>query len=153
MMALASIGKSMCTKKQIGEYFHFNSYTNAFDGREEWTTSEWMAACYMWHRSQAEDPVKIYISGPMTGVNDYNKKAFKEAELWLISQGHRAINPHNMPLQSSWRDYMRQDLQALFECDAIYMLKGWWDSKGATLERQVAMAIGLKTMYEQEVRK
>ena len=40
--------------------------------------------------------MRIYISGPMTGITNCNKEAFaKEAELWR-SRGHFVINPHDI---------------------------------------------------------
>lgn len=95
----------------------------------------------------------------MTGVADWNFPAFFEAEEQLLALGHEPINPaHNdgetveLALESaghpdrpnnSWSYYMRRDLPHVLKSDAICLLPGWQNSKGATLEVHVAKAIGL----------
>ena len=36
----------------------------------------------------------------------------------------------------------------LVDCDAIYMLRGWENSKGARAEHAVAVWVGLDIMYQ-----
>ncbi len=43
---------------------------------------------------------------------------------------------------------MKEDVKALCECDVIYMLSNWTDSKGAIIEHTIAMYLGLKVQYE-----
>ena len=43
---------------------------------------------------------------------------------------------------------MKEDVKALCECDIIYMLSNWTDSKGAIIEHTIAMYLGLKVQYE-----
>lgn len=102
---------------------------------------------------------KIYIAGPMTGYEQWNFPAFFEAERQLLKLGYEVINPaHNdgttleLALESaglperpnhSWAWYMRRDLPHVLEVDALCVLPGWQKSKGASLEVQVAEAIGL----------
>lgn len=103
--------------------------------------------------------MKIYIAGPMTGYDQWNFPAFFEAEEKLITLGHEVINPaHNdgpnlgLALESagsperpnhSWAWYMKRDLPHVLEVDALCVLPGWQDSKGASLEVHVANSIGL----------
>lgn len=103
--------------------------------------------------------MKIYIAGPMSGMEDWNFPAFFEAERQLKELGHEPINPaHNdgetveEALKSagsperpnnSWAYYMRRDLPSVMGAEAICVLPGWQNSKGASLEVQVAKAIGL----------
>ena len=42
---------------------------------------------------------------------------------------------------------MRTDLLALLSCDAIHMLPGWRESKGATVEHAVAVACGMPVTF------
>jgi hypothetical protein len=46
----------------------------------------------------------------------------------------------------SHRGYMRADLRALLDCDAIFMLPGWRESRGATVEHAVAVACGIPVL-------
>lgn len=103
--------------------------------------------------------MKIYIAGPMTGIKDWNFPAFFAAEETLKRLGHEPINPaHNdgdtveKALLSAgspdkpnftWASYMQRDLPHVLGCDALCLLPGWQDSKGAQLEVTVAKAIGL----------
>jgi len=43
---------------------------------------------------------------------------------------------------------MKEDVKALCECDEIFMLSNWIDSKGAIIEHTIAMYLGLKVCYE-----
>jgi RNA polymerase sigma factor (sigma-70 family) len=96
---------------------------------------------------------KVYISGPMKGKIDLNKLAFKNAELYLKALGYIPINPHNLTKNLSLHNpvtieeihqCMKIDLIELLKCDAIHMLDGWQKSSNATLEYNIAKAIGLK---------
>lgn len=103
--------------------------------------------------------MKIYIAGPMTGYDQWNFPAFFEAEETLLKLGYQVINPaHNdgpdlfSALESagvperpnhSWAWYMRRDLPHVMEADALCVLPGWRESRGASLEVHVARALGL----------
>lgn len=89
--------------------------------------------------------MKVYISGPMTGYEDYNFPAFDDAAQKLTAFGHEVINPADNGVVDgwSWSDYLRLDLRLLTECDAIVLLPGWAQSRGARLERHVAKELGL----------
>ena len=85
--------------------------------------------------------MKVYISGPISGLPyEEVEKAFNEAEIRLQEQGYEVVNPLNngLPRESTWNDHMRADLKLLLDCDAIYMLDGWTNSKGAEIEFNLA---------------
>lgn len=121
--------------------------------------------------------MRVYLSGPMTGVPDNNRPAFEEAAKLLRKQGHFVINPHDFtPLFGSdeeisdsfealyWEasygrphalhssilanSIMSADLAAVRSCDAIYLLRGWETSRGAKRELAEAIAHGLTIMQE-----
>ena len=90
--------------------------------------------------------MKVYIAGPITGYEDGNRAVFDAAEASLRAAGHEPVNPHALhggALDLSHGEYMRTDLRAMLDCEAIHMLNGWGNSKGALLEYRVAQAIGL----------
>ena len=83
---------------------------------------------------------RIYIAGPMTGHIELNFPAFHAAAARIREAGHVAINPAeiNPDASMSWKECMRSDIAALVTCDAIHLLPGWENSKGATLEAHIA---------------
>lgn len=92
---------------------------------------------------------RIYISGPMTGLPELNFPAFHSAASRLRALGHEVVNPAelNPDPAAKWSDCMRTDIKALMDCDAIAMLPGWQDSKGASLEHHIANQLGLGVTY------
>lgn len=103
---------------------------------------------------------RVYIAGPMTGLPDYNRAAFAEAEAMLAGTCDAAevINPNEL-----WRDadgsvprwprekFMRLDLGTLVNrADTVVLLDGWESSPGACVERAAAEAcgIGVRTLAD-----
>lgn len=94
--------------------------------------------------------MKIYISGPMAGIEGY-KKNFKAAEEKMKEAGHEVVNPAEIDGEGMTREELLMlDLWMLEECDAIYMLKGWQQSCGANREYGFALAKGMGVMFEVE---
>lgn len=89
--------------------------------------------------------MKIYISGPMSGYPELNFPAFNEAAAQLRALGHEVVNPAELGEHADWvwADYLRRDLKVLLDCDAVYALAGWRESKGASLECEVARRLGM----------
>ncbi|WP_269497258.1 dATP/dGTP pyrophosphohydrolase domain-containing protein [Castellaniella sp. S9] len=94
----------------------------------------------------------IYISGPMTGMPDYNYPAFNAAAASLRSAGYDVFNPaqNGVSPTAAWTQHMRVDITALMDCDGILMLDGWMQSKGARLERHIAVQLDMPVHYEIE---
>ncbi|MBQ5795097.1 MAG: DUF4406 domain-containing protein [Kiritimatiellae bacterium] len=122
--------------------------------------------------------MRVYISGTMTGVPDLNRPAFDAAAKSLRDKGHFVINPHDLTpifgtaeevaqsfdcLYYSEEDshysphssvirlsraVMDAELAAVRSCDAIYLLKGWEESRGAKKELAEALTHGLTVMQE-----
>jgi hypothetical protein len=90
--------------------------------------------------------MRVYIAGPMTGLHDLNFPAFHAEARRLRAQGHEVLNPAeiNPDHTMSWQQCMRADLAALVTCDAVQLLPGWRNSKGATLEHDIALRLGLE---------
>ena len=101
--------------------------------------------------------MRIYIAGPMRGIEFYNFPAFDATKKFLEGNGHTVVSPadidrslgHN-PLESEdqdWNEFpdcltlkntILRDVVAILDCDAVWLLQGWENSKGATAERAIA---------------
>lgn len=62
-----------------------------------------------------------------------------------------AVNNHELGKALRWRhsQYMKMDKQILKRCDAIYLCKGWEESRGAVMEHDWAKDLGLEIYYEE----
>lgn len=98
--------------------------------------------------------MKVYISGPMTGHRD-SRERFGGISYLLKKEGHGAVNPVQImePVHGVLDDntILNADLELLEGCDAIIMLPGWEDSKGARKEYDKANRLGLKTFYTESI--
>jgi hypothetical protein len=92
---------------------------------------------------------RIYIAGPMTSIKLLNFPAFFAAEAHLEPYGYQVVNPAriNPDHTMAWSECMRRDISELVTCSAIYMLPGWQNSKGATLENHIAERLGLDIIF------
>lgn len=84
--------------------------------------------------------MKLYVSGPMAGYPEHNYPAFAAATAKLREAGYAVLSPAELGVVNGWEweDYLRRDLIALLECDAVALLPGWQHSRGARLETDVA---------------
>lgn len=96
--------------------------------------------------------MKVYISGKITGL-DLNeaRQLFDQGAAEVAAMGYTPMNPMELvPEQAGWdwKDYMLKDIEILFDCKGIYMLNNWGDSKGARIERAIAMEHGLEVIFQ-----
>ncbi len=86
---------------------------------------------------------RIYVAGPMTGLPEFNYPAFHAAARTLRSLGYSVENPAECLGGDNfgWRDYMRQGITQLLMCNAVALLDGWENSRGARAERDLAVAL------------
>lgn len=97
--------------------------------------------------------MRIYVAGPMTGIPNLNFPRFHAEAARLRAEGHDVVNPAEInadPL-ARWEDCMRADIAELVTCEAIFLLPGFERSRGASLERHIAVALGMRVMYAREV--
>ncbi len=118
--------------------------------------------------------MKYYLSGPITlgGTELHTLEQRKEefaaaaraayAELGLSESD--IVNPLDVipecgymcdpgqlsdapPFIHTHTCYMKHDIKAMMDCDAIIMLPHWMDSKGALIEYKLAESLGFKIIY------
>ncbi len=89
---------------------------------------------------------RVYISGPMTGLPDLNFPAFHAAAAVLRSRGLEVVNPAEINAEhpGQWESCMKADIKALCDCDALALLPGWANSRGAHLEVHLAHRLGMR---------
>lgn len=93
--------------------------------------------------------MKIYLSGPMTGIPEFNHPAFNATTSALREKGFDVINPAevNPDLSMSWENCIRKDIKALLDCDAIALMPGWESSRGVHLELHIAHRVGIEILF------
>jgi hypothetical protein len=104
----------------------------------------------------------IYVAGKYSGdsyseVHDNILKAEKVG-LELIARGWAVIIPHlnlyhferyEISGMFDYTTWMGIDIELLSRSDAIFMMRGWEHSKGATHEHAIAEGEGLDIYYEE----
>lgn len=97
---------------------------------------------------------KIYISGPMTGLPEFNFPAFNAEAERLRGLGYEVINPAelNSDPTKSWHQCMRNNFKYLFDCDTLALLDGWLSSAGAQLEMHVAHRVGMEIVFSSNIK-
>jgi len=114
--------------------------------------------------------MRTYLAGPMRGLPEFNFPAFHKGAAFLRKRGHEVFNPaeqdneiHGTDISKgnangdetlaakehgfNLREALARDLAYICKhADAIALLPGWKDSKGACAEFMVARALGLKIL-------
>lgn len=107
-------------------------------------------------KTRLKKPMTVYLSGPMTGYQNFNREAFDEAAAVLREQGYTVIVPGDgeeydeiemisMEVARQKREFfLSRDIDYIQEqADVLVVLPGWMQSEGAKLEVAVAQAIGI----------
>jgi hypothetical protein len=88
----------------------------------------------------------IYLSGPMSGLPDFNYPAFNRAAADLRAMEYDVINPAEAidgETHHPYTEYIRRDVENVLKCDLLVLLNGWEDSAGAHLEVALAVGVGI----------
>ena len=87
--------------------------------------------------------LRVFISGPMEGKENYLND-FLQAAQDIRDAGHIPVNPAALETvfpDADREEYLMLDRVLLAECDAVYFLPGWRESRGAN--REYGYALGL----------
>nr|DAQ19316.1 MAG TPA: protein of unknown function (DUF4406) [Caudoviricetes sp.] len=94
---------------------------------------------------------RIYISLPISGYDlDERKETALAMEVKLRGRGYDVFNPlgDNFQPGLTTNEYMKLDLKALLDCDAIMFMHNFNKSAGCHTELCVAMACGMEIWFE-----
>lgn len=126
-------GCHLKTEAVIGDYYD-EGFMDGSIAIKRWNT-----------RVGVKEKMRVYISGPITGVPDYMEK-FEKAEKELTEKGLAVVNPakinYRMPEDMTYEEYLEIDIRLIDLCDAIYMIRGWEMSRGANREYGYALGKG-----------
>lgn len=87
----------------------------------------------------------LYLAGPMTGYDDFNRPNFRRQERRLEDKGYLVKSPHHWSdTEATWARNVRTGLtQMLMYCDGVAMMEEWARSAGARVEVDVAGLAGM----------
>lgn len=89
--------------------------------------------------------LRLYISGPMSGLPEFNYPAFHAARDALAAAGYIPASPADLPVRAEWEwiDYLLLDIDAVFCADGVATLDGCDGSKGSRIECRIAQRRGI----------
>lgn len=100
----------------------------------------------------------MYIAGPITNTTDFRER-FQQGVLEVAQLGYTPVSPLDVTKAVGieddgnpdiWLVCVKADIRALLECDGVYCLRGWENSRGARIEQFIANALGLLILYQPE---
>lgn len=90
----------------------------------------------------------------MSSVPAFNFPAFDAAAKHLRGIGYDVLSAHEIPHTDGgqpgsipWTQYLREDIVELLTCDAIALLPGWPESRGARLELSIALQLEMPVWF------
>lgn len=86
----------------------------------------------------------VYLSGPMSGLPDFNRPAFDREARIQAGHGRIVLNPAAIAGHDdwTWQQWMREALKLQLEADVVHLLPGWRKSRGARIGRRLALILG-----------
>lgn len=97
-----------------------------------------------------------YIAGKITGLKKNEYKAnFETAKQQVKRLGLLPVSPTDLPHkhEPTWNAYMREDLRAMLNCSHVFAQSNWQESKGASIEVELAEMLGLTVIYQDKLNK
>ncbi len=91
----------------------------------------------------------IYIAGQISGLpREQVTDKFNRVASELSAQGFNVVSPVSITQRGkSWEEAVRNDIKNMLECDEVHLLPCWQESRGARLERDIALRLGMQIVY------
>jgi len=90
-----------------------------------------------------------YVAGRITGlpIGEVQQK-FDTISRELSGKGYQVVKPLAVTdVNRDWDEVVRNDIKLMLECDEVHMLPDWQESRGAQLERDIALRLGMQVIY------
>lgn len=99
------------------------------------------------HMGEKTEQTIAYILGPMTGIKEEGRPAFRSAAATLRARGYEVISPDELDQDNpvptkAWASYMARDIPYLLRANIGVALPGWESSRGAVLEAAILSQLG-----------
>ncbi|MYN42454.1 DUF4406 domain-containing protein [Duganella sp. FT109W] len=110
---------------------------------------------------------RIYLAGPMSGIANLNFPLFNAEAARLRALGYDVVNPAEInggadevvacaamtaeQYQQHWCACMRRDITELMKCDGVATLPNWANSRGASLEVDIASRLGMPVYFAEDL--
>lgn len=93
---------------------------------------------------------KIYLAGKVSGLSRQNAfDKFEKTEKKLIASGYEVVNPMRITnSDDTWEAAMKTCIKALVDCEEIHLLPCWKESRGATVERALAITLNIPIVLQ-----
>ena len=90
-----------------------------------------------------------YVAGKITGLPKSGvTDKFNTIANELTGKGYQVVKPVSVADGSrSWEEGIRSDIKQMLECDEVHLLPDWQESRGAQLERDIAIRLGMQVVY------
>lgn len=96
---------------------------------------------------------KCYIAGKIGDLPQAEyEDNFYNAKIKVLSLGFAPVSPVDLPHNhgKTWNEYMKEDLIAMLQCDCVYAMHNWRLSEGATIEVNLATAVGIDVIHQKK---
>lgn len=94
---------------------------------------------------------KIYIAGKISGLTPeqfHQKFDLAKKLVQVKNPDSEVIIPTDLCEDYwGWEKCMDTCINALWECDCVYMMPDWEDSKGSFIEKKIAEKLGLEVCF------
>ena len=110
--------------------------------------------------AEDKEPIRVFLSGPMTGIKDYNFPMFNHVAEVLRKCGYEVVNPVDickkykkervLSDKAVFAAMIAEQQESERTCNALVLLPGWENSKGVRLELKTAIEQNMSIIQWEE---